>query len=315
MNIKAERRTEPGRRTGGTLLRDDVAGARLKGIALMVLAVTLFSVLDASAKLASHHIPIIEVVWFRYALHFLIAALLLNPFVSPASWRVGRWWPQVVRSIVLTSVTALNFLALRYLQLDETVTIAFLGPLIVAGLSVVFLREKIGPRRLAAIVVGFCGILVVTRPGFGAVHWAVIFSLGSVLCYSIYAILTRALAASESPGSMLLVMAGVPTIGLLPVLPSVWVQPQEPLVWGLLLITGIAGGLGHFCVILASRYAPASVLAPFIYAQILSMVALGYLIFGDVPTWWTLLGAAIVIASGLYLLHRERVVKNRPEQA
>lgn len=289
------------------MLRDHESGARLRGILLMVAAVSLFSCLDAAAKYASREIPVLEVVFFRYAFHMLLAAAVLNPWSSPDAWRVRRPGLQILRALTLLVVTCCNFLALRWMQLAETVTIAFLAPLLIAGLSVLFLKETIGIRRLAAILVGFSGILVVTRPGLAAVHPAVFLSLGSVLFAAFYNMLTRHLAGSETPGSMLLFTAGIPALVLLPVLPFVWTTPTEPVLWILLPLIGAIGAVSHYLLIIAHRFAPASMLAPFGYAQILSMVALGYVVFGDVPTLWTLSGAAIVIASGLYLLHRERV--------
>lgn len=292
------------------LLRDTERGARTRGIILIMAAVTLFSVLDVTAKvLGQRGIPVLEIVWARYAFHFVLAVIIFNPIASPTSWRVTRPFLQIVRAFMLVLVTALNFVAIRYLQLAETVSIAFLAPLLIAALSVVFLGEKVGPRRLAAIVVGFLGVLIVTRPGLGGFHWAMLFALGSVSCYSVYAILTRLLAGTETAGSMTLVLAGVPTVVLLPFMPAIWVQPEDWSVVGLMLLTGISGGLGHFLVITAHKFAPASALAPFSYFQLISMVAAGYIVFGDVPTVYTLVGASVIIASGLYLLHRERTVK------
>jgi drug/metabolite transporter (DMT)-like permease len=213
---------------------------------------------------------------------------------------------QLVRAGLLTLCTGLNFLALRYLQLVETVTIQFLAPLCIAVLSVIFLKETVGARRWAAIAVGFAGILVVTRPGLVEVHWAVLLSLASVVSSAGYFIMTRSLAMTESPGSMLLVIAAFPTVLLLPWLYAIWVTPPDLFTWMTLAGTGVFGALGHFLLILAHRHVPASVLAPFSYTQIIGMVALGYLVFGHVPSPWTFAGASIIIASGLYLLAEER---------
>lgn len=283
-----------------------VRSQHLQGIGLMVAAVTLFSFLDTLAKLSSQHVPTVEVVWFRYAIHFALAMIFLNPWRSRSAWRTSRPMAQLIRAGLLTLCTGLNFLALRYLQLVETVTIQFLAPLCIALLSVVFLKETVGARRWAAIAVGFVGILVVTRPGIADVHWAVLLSLASVVSSAGYFIMTRSLAMTESPGSMLLVIAAFPTVLLLPWLYAVWVTPPDLFTWLTLLGTGIFGGLGHFLLILAHRHVPASVLAPFGYTQIIGMVALGYLIFGHVPSPWTFAGASIIIASGLYLLAEER---------
>jgi drug/metabolite transporter (DMT)-like permease len=278
----------------------------LQGIGLMIAAVTLFSFLDTLAKLSSQRVPTVEVVWFRYAIHFALAMVFLNPWRSRSAWRTSRPMAQLARAGLLTLCTGLNFLALRYLQLVETVTIQFLAPLCIAVLSVIFLKETVGARRWAAIAVGFAGILVVTRPGLVEVHWAVLLSLASVVSSAGYFIMTRSLAMTESSGSMLLVIAAFPTVLLLPWLYATWVTPPDLLTWMMLAGTGVFGALGHFLLILAHRHVPASVLAPFSYTQIIGMVTLGYLVFGHVPSPWTFAGASIIIASGLYLLAEER---------
>lgn len=301
-----------GGRGAPSLHRDDDAGARLKGIGLVMVSVLLFTGLDTAAKVVSTMgVPVLEVVWVRYAIHFALAALILNPLFAPTAWRTGKPLLQAIRALALTACTAFNFVALNHLQLAQTVSISFLAPLFIAGISFVLFRESVGPKRLAAILVGFGGILVVTQPGSSAFHPAMIFSLLSVLSYSVYALMTRSLAGTESPGSMILVLAGVPTLLLAPFVPAVWVTPDNGTVLGLMLLTGVCGGLGHFLVILAHRYATAATLAPFNYIQIVYMVISGYLVFGDVPEWNTLIGGGIVVASGLYLLHRERVRKAR----
>ncbi|EWY39745.1 multidrug transporter [Skermanella stibiiresistens SB22] len=245
-------------------------------------------------------------VWFRYATHFVLAMVFLNPWRSRSAWRTSRPGAQLGRAALLTISTGLNFMALRYLQLVETVTIQFLGPLFIAVLSVIFLKETVGPRRWVAIAVGFAGILVVTRPGFAEVHWAVLLSLTSVVSSAGYVIMTRSLAQTESPGSMLIVIAAFPTVALLPWVYAVWQTPPDLATWALLAGTGVFGAGGHFLLIMAHRHVPASALAPFTYTQIIGMVTLGYLVFGHVPSPWTFAGAAIIIASGLYLLAQER---------
>lgn len=293
------------------LHRDDERGARLKSIGLMVAAVTFFSLLDASAKVLSRDLPVLQITWLRYLIHFVVAAAILNPWTSPDAWRVTRPFAQVLRAGLLASMTIFNFMALRHLQLAETVSILFLSPLMITLLSVLFLGERIGLHRIAAILTGFAGVLLVTRPGLGGFHPAMIFSLLAMMGGALYALMTRSLAASESPGSMLLVLAGVPTLLLLPTQPFVFVMPPDAVSWGLLLVCGAMGALGHFLMILAHRSAPASVIAPFNYAQIIPMVLLGFLIFGDVPSLFTLAGAGLVILSGLYLFHRERRLSAR----
>jgi drug/metabolite transporter (DMT)-like permease len=213
---------------------------------------------------------------------------------------------QAGRSLLLLASTALNFIALQYLQLTETVSIMFATPLLVALLAGPLLGEWAGPRRLAAIGVGFLGVLVVTRPGFG-LHPAAFLSLTGAVCYALYSIATRVLAGSDSSATTMFYSGLAGVLLVAPVVPWVWSVPASGLVWLMMIVLGAMGAFGHWLLILAHARAPAPVLAPFIYTQIIWMIALGFLVFGDLPDGWTLAGSAIVIASGLYLLYRERV--------
>jgi drug/metabolite transporter (DMT)-like permease len=213
---------------------------------------------------------------------------------------------QAVRSLLVLSSTLLNFLALRYLQLAETTSITFATPLIVALLAVPVLGEKVGAQRLGAIVVGFTGVLVVTRPGVGHVHPAAILSIGAAFCYAGYAIMTRMLAGWDRTETTLVYSGVAGVLVLLPALPFVWVHPSSALEWALMLAMGAFGTVGHWLLIAAHQRAPAVVLSPFMYTQLLWMTGLGYVVFGDLPDAFTLSGAAIVVASGLYLLSLER---------
>ena len=285
----------------------DTARSRLSGIALMCGAVGCFAFLDATAKYLGRHMDVIEVVWARYTFGFLLALLWSNPLTRPGLMRTTRPALQIGRSALLLGSTMLNFFALRYLQLDQALTITFSTPLLVAALSGPVLGEWVGPRRWAAIGVGFLGVLVVTRPGFSAVPPAAALSAGGALCYAAYALSTRVLARTDSNQTTLFYSNLVGAVVMLPAVVAVWTPPESLTIVVLMLATGALASVGHFLLIAAHRLAPASVLSPFIYSQLAWTVGLGYVVFGDVPNRWTMAGAAIVIASGLYLLHRERV--------
>jgi drug/metabolite transporter (DMT)-like permease len=287
---------------------DDVR-ARLFGIGLMCAALFFFACLDAIAKWLTGSLPILEVVWARYASHFIIALLVVNPWTMPGLMKTQRPWLQIGRSALLFASTACNFVALRYLQLDQTATISFTTPFIIALLAGPLLGEWIHWRRWIAIIVGFCGVLLVTRPGFGGIHPAAIFSLISMICYALYNIMTRFLAGQDTTGTTMFYTALVGFLAASVPLPAVWVTPTEPLVIAGMIAVGAFGWIGHLFLIIAHRYAPAPVLAPYIYTQLIWYVGAGFLVFGDLPNAFTLAGAAIVTASGLYLLYRERKVK------
>ena len=283
---------------------------RLTGIALMCGAVALFALLDATAKYLSDQMYTAQIVAARYVTAFLLAMVVVNPVTRPRLMVTRRPVLQIIRSILMLATTAFNFIAVRYLQLDQTLAIMFSAPFLVALLAGPVLGEKLDWRRWTAICVGFAGVLLVTRPGLGGIHPAALLMFAAALCYAVYGIMTRALARSDSNETTLFYTNLVGVMIMLPVLPFVWTPPQDALSWGLMLVLGFLGGLGHYFLIVAHRLAPASVLSPFIYSQMVWMIALGFIVFGDVPNGWTLVGASVVIASGLYLISLER--RRRP---
>lgn len=280
---------------------------RLTGIGLMCGAVLCFAFLDAIAKYLNGYMDTLQVVWARYTGAFVLALFIFNPVSRPGLLRTKRPVLQLVRSAMLLGSTIMNFLAFRYLQLDQALAILFSTPFLVAILAGPFLGEWIGWRRWLAILLGFAGVLLVTRPGAGGIHWAALYSLGSAVFYALYIVATRILSKSDTSDTTLFYSNLVGAVAMLPVLPFVWQTPENPWIVFLMVAFGAFGSFGHYLLIVAHRLAPASVLAPFIYTQLVWATAFGYFVFGDVPSRWTIAGASIVIASGLYLLHRERV--------
>jgi drug/metabolite transporter (DMT)-like permease len=281
---------------------------RLKAIGLMALATVCFAALDSTGKylIAVKGVPIAQVTWLRFVGHVAFSAIALWPFAFKPSLRSAKPLLQAFRSTLMVVTTGFNFLALRYLQLDQTITIFFLTPLLVALLAGPLLHEWVGWHRMVAIVVGFLGVLLVMHPGFGTLRWAMLLVVVATFGYALYNLATRYLAAYDPPQvtQTYTPLAGV--VILAPFALAAWQWPHEAWLWILFATLGLWGGLGHWLLILAHRSAPAPVLAPFIYLGLIWMSAGGYLIFGDVPTLWTLSGAAIVILSGLYLFARER---------
>lgn len=276
----------------------------------MCVALALFSCLDTTAKFMGTvvQLPVTQVVWLRFVSQFLLIVFVTGIVAIPRLLSTQRFGQQVARSCLMLGSTFLNFLALKSLRLDQTQTVYFLAPFVVALLSGPFLGEWVGWRRMVAIMVGFSGILVVVRPGLTAFEPALLLAFGSMLCYAAFMLLTRYLSAFDAPEVTLFysLLAGTFIMG--PVAWVDWVWPEAASTWLLLISMGFWGGLGHYIFILAYRHAPASVLAPFIYLGLITHTAGGYLVFGQVPDAWTIAGAAIVIASGVYLVHRERVV-------
>ncbi|SFG43978.1 Permease of the drug/metabolite transporter (DMT) superfamily [Methylobacterium gossipiicola] len=296
-------------------MNETEAARRRVGIALMCGTLVFFACLDASAKgLARLGVDPLLATFMRYAVSVAAISLFLNPVTSPGVMRTNRLGLQILRSGLLFGSTALNFLALRHLQLAETLSIQFAAPLAVALLAGPVLGEWTSPRRLVAIGVGFLGVLVIVRPGVGPVQPAVLLSLGNMLCYALYILTTRKLAAHDSTATTM-VYSGLAGLALMtPLLPWIWTTPPNGLAWALLVGVGLFGTLGHWLLVLAHARAPANVLAPFIYTQLLWSVLFGAVIFGDVPNRWTLLGASIVVGSGLYLLAQDRRGRIAPQR-
>lgn len=284
---------------------------------LMCIAVTLFACLDTSAKylITVYHLPAEQVTWVRFAGQFIGLALLVPLFGNislPNMFRSKIIRLQLVRSVLMAATTFFNFLALKTLRLDQTVTIFFLAPLMVALAAGPLLGEWVGWRRLVAILIGFIGIVIAVRPGTVPISSGMVFAFLAVAAYVFFILLTRHIRGIDPPLVTLFysMFAGV-FIGL-PIAVPVWVTPPDGLSLVLCLGLGMFGGIGHYLFILAHDRAPASAAAPFIYAQLIGMIVLGYFVFADLPDRWTLIGSAVVIASGLYLFHRERINKDEP---
>lgn len=294
---------------------------RFKAIALMMLAVSMFSALDTAAKylVTREGIPVAQVVWARFIGQFM-GLLVLVPASGLLSARelFTSRVPllQFVRSILMVATTLLNFLALETLRLDQTVTIAFLAPLVVALLAGPLLGEWVGWRRLAAILTGFVGVVIAMHPDAAGFNFAVVYSLAAMLAYALFMLLTRHIAAMDPPMVTLFYSMFVGTFVGAPFAIADWHSPAGPKAWSLLAILGVLGGIGHWLFLHAYRLAPASSVAPFLYVQLLTMVGFGYFVFGDEPDRWTMTGAMIIIASGIYLVHRERITpRTRPVPA
>ncbi|MDW8468463.1 MAG: DMT family transporter [Burkholderiales bacterium] len=284
----------------------DAARARLAGIGLISATVLCFALLDAGAKWLVRTLPVAEVVFLRFFAHVLFTTALLAPRHGLRLARTRRPGLQLVRAAFLPAMTALNFWALQYLQLAETGAIQFSVPILVALFAAPLLKERLDWRRWAAIVAGFAGVLVILRPGMQGFHPALLVALANALLYALFNLLTRHLAAYDSAETTQFISGIVATVAVAPFAFAVWQTPASGAEWALAAAIGVAGGLGHYFLALAHRHAPASVLAPFLYQQIVWMMLLGYAVFGDVPDAPVIVGCAIVIASGAYLLQRER---------
>jgi drug/metabolite transporter (DMT)-like permease len=294
------------------VLHVDSARNRLVGIGIVSVTFLCFALLDAGGKWLVRSLPVFEVVFLRFLTHVIFTTALLAPKYGMALVRARRPRLQLLRALFLPVMTALNFWALQYLQLAETGSIQFSVPILVALFAAPLLGERIGRARWMAIGVGFIGVLVIIRPGTEGFHPALILALINAVLYALFNLLTRHLASYDSPETTQFYSGIVATVSMLPFALAVWVTPSTWQQWAVAVVIGICGGLGHYFLALAHRYAPASVLAPFLYQQIIWMVLFGYLVFGDLPDAPTVVGCGIVMASGGYLLWRSTRASSRP---
>jgi drug/metabolite transporter (DMT)-like permease len=203
-------------------------------------------------------------------------------------------------------MTGINFWALQYLQLTVTSSIFFTVPLMIAMISAAVLGERLDLGRWLAIIAGFVGVLVIVRPGSAAFHPAMIASMLNAAMYAVFMMMTRRLAAYDSPETIQYLPAVGAAVLLAPFALAAWEWPDTWVEWTVACLLGVLGATGHYMLALAHRYAPSHVLAPFLYQQVIYMALFGYLVFGDVPAPAVWLGSAVVVGSGLYLFYRER---------
>ena len=282
------------------------------GIIWMLVTMFWFVTLDSTAKYLMQSYPVAQVVWARYFFHSVLVILIM--------WRQLRSLAvttslthQSLRSFFMFATTVLFFVAVHHLPLATAATMMFLSPIMVTLLSIPLLGERVGIRRWIGILVGFIGALIVVRPG-AELDIAVLIVAAAALSNALYQIITRKIRSHDSPMTSLFYSGLVGTLVATTAIPFYWV-PIPLNVWPVFLFTGVAGCIGHLCLIRAFNRAPASVIAPFSYTTLLWATLYGFILFGELPDRWTLAGATLIIGSGLYIFYRENTVKKRQETA
>jgi drug/metabolite transporter (DMT)-like permease len=289
------------------IVKDNYARAVL----FMLLAAALLPVLNASIQYLAPAYPIGELLWARYAGHLGFMLVVFAPRYGLALFASTRPGLQVARSLLFCGSTFLTFYALGFVPLATAAAIFLTAPLIVTGLAPFVLDERVGVTRMLAVAAGFLGALIVVRPGSGALHWAAFLIFGSAAASALTQLLSRKLAAHDSPetSNTYMVTAGF-LLASIP-LPFIWQPPGNYWDAFLFVMLGVLGGWGHYFVVRAFELAPAPFLSPFNYAQILTAALVGFLVFGQLPDLWTWCGAAIIAASGLFILFHERARNSR----
>jgi drug/metabolite transporter (DMT)-like permease len=276
------------------------------GILIMLVGVMCIALIDPAAKYAARDLPVLQVVWGRYAFAALTAIVLFRPSANPANWGVVRLRLQLLRAVLLLSATVFNFLALRSLGLVENQAIVMLGPVVITAFSILVFRERTTPAIMAGLLAGLVGALVVIRPGGDVFKVGSLFALGHVLSYAFYVLLSKRLLKTDTALSLNVMAVFLPAAVLSVAVVPIWVWPQDLASWFSLASVGFVGGLGHFLLVLAHRHAPASTLAPLTYAQLCWALAAGFLIFQEIPALLTAIGALMIVASGALILYCNR---------
>jgi drug/metabolite transporter (DMT)-like permease len=281
-----------------------------RGIFWMCSSMLLFVCMDGLTKHLIRTYPVAEVIWVRFVFH-LVFMLPLMARRLPVLAKTRSLGLQMLRGAMVNLSNVAIIIALQYLPLTEVSVLGSVSPLIVTALSVPLLGEKVGLRRWVGVTIGFVGVVLVVRPGGDLIHWAAIFPLLGSISYAINQIATRRLGRIDHPLTTVFYTAlfGVACTSV--AVPFLWVAPDMT-GWLLMAGVGLLSLGGHILTVRAFQVAPAAVVAPFNYSALVWATVVGYVAFGDLPDGWTMVGATVIVASGLYVLDRQRK-KNRPE--
>ena len=273
----------------------------LLGILFVCLAGLMFPVMNAFSKQLGAHYSPLQISWARFFGHVLFLLVLFLPRRGWKMFITRRPGLQLTRSIVQFASNLIFTTAIFYQPIADAAAIGMMGPLFVALLAWPMLGERTTMGRAMAVCVGFIGVLVVIRPGGAVFHWSALLLLVSAVCYAFYQIFTRKVANIDPPETTTIYSSLFGAIGMLAVLPFIWKTPET--FWHLFFFCGLGmiGGAGHYLIVRALAYAPANVVSPFQYFQLLGSVVIGYVWFGDFPDAYTWLGSLIIVGAGLYV--------------
>lgn len=279
---------------------------------MVVISTVLFSILWCFVKDMSARYPVAEVTFFRNLFGLVPVVVLVITNGGASLLRVHKFGGHVWRSVIGVAGMALGFLSYHLMPLADAVAISFTAPLLVTALSVPLLKEKVGIHRWSAVLIGFGGVLVIVQPGSGMFNLGALVALGAAFAGALAMITIRQLNRTDKPITIVFYFTLLSTLFTALPLPFVWVWPTAK-DWGLLLLMGLSGGSGQYFMTRAFGLAPAAVVSPFNYVSLIWASLFAWVLWDEVPKLHVFAGAAIVIASGLYILYREirkaRVVK------
>ncbi|MBC8267857.1 MAG: DMT family transporter [Rhodospirillaceae bacterium] len=280
-----------------------------RGIFLMLTTTLFFILIDTFAKQLSQTLPVTEVVWARFFFHLLVVLMLLGRRTVHYA-HTSRPVLQIFRSTMLLMTTFLFFIGIRQIDLAMASSIMFLSPILITALSAPLLGEQIGLRRVLGVLAGLTGALIIVRPGLGEVPLTALYFVAAACSNALYQLTTRMLRQSDDAYTTLLYTALIGVMLATLAAPTQWIAPTL-VDWGLMVAMGTCGALGHFTLIKAFQSAPPSALMPFAYSGLIWATLFGYLVFGNLPDRYTILGALIITASGVYIFHREQQAAKR----
>jgi drug/metabolite transporter (DMT)-like permease len=290
----------------------------LAGIALVVTAMACFASLDTTAKLISASVPLLMAIWFRYCFQAVATTLVVLPQRGLAVLKTKHPKFQLLRGLLLLTSSFFAFGSLQYLPVADFTAICSLVPLIITLLAARLLGEHVSRLRWVLVLGAFAGAMVIIRPGGANFIWPMLLPLGAVVSYSWFQLLTSRMVKTENLLTMHLYTGWVGTLVASVMLPFVWVQPTA-IQLGQLLLMGMLGTVGHFFLILAYARSPASTLTPYLYAQIGFAMVGGWLVFGQVPDDWALVGIGMIavcgVAGALLTGHESRALRDLPVRA
>jgi len=302
--------------------RTGAAAGVLRGIVLMVLSVFLFSSMDAMIKWATSDYPTGQIVFFRNFLAFVPVLLFFWRGGSAMTLRTRRIGGHLARGVVGVASMFCFFLAFGLLPLADTIALGMSGPIFLTALSVPLLGERVGIRRWSAVLAGFAGVLIMVRPGSGVFEFKALTAIAGAFFYALAMVSIRRLSRSEPAGTIVFYFTLFAMIAGLLTLPLAWLAPEwigpwawpDAAGWTILIGIGLLGGTAQLTLTYAFKLAPVAVIAPFEYGSLVFGVVLGLLIWREVPDRYILCGAAIVVASGLYILYRETKLRRLPRE-
>ena len=277
-------------------------------ILLMIGAVFCFASMDATAKYLMKEIGPAQTIWARYTVQAVIVTVLILPKINVYG-RTNYPKLQFLRSVALMMATTLFFFAFFRLGLAEASAIFNISPVLITLGAFLFLREQIGPRRLIGITVSLLGALIIIRPGTGVFSIYALLPLGAAIFYSTYSLATRFVGTDESPWTSLFYSAIFGAICYSIYIAFYW-NPMSNNAILLTIIIGLFGTAGHICLIRALTLGEASLVAPFIYTNLLFTTTWGFVLFGNLPDFWTIVGALIIVVAGIYVWARDRAVRS-----